>query len=1112
MRKKLVATFLAVGLLVTSVPMSGVNAFEGDSFEKDKYFASVARNRGYIQPELDLSYLNDSYANLPMTYAELPEKYDLRTEGRISPVRNQYFQDCWAIATNDAAGSSAMRQFPLLELSPEHTAKFAYTGEYEQESWPGFFGVDPSEDPYNSGGFSSISLGTMASWKGPVTRDTLGFEYSPEAPVIPDELRNASDFHLQDAVYFPVGIFFEDSYHGNYPEITKTLILTEGAASASFFTGDDKLSLKDDLNWYHKNESPGDHEISIVGWDDNYPKENFSYAGEQPANDGAWLIRNSWGTNTGKDGYQWLSYEDKTIGVSSSYLLEDKNNYKNIYQYDILGWSLLYGCKDENGNVAPTGKAANIFTATENEMLEAVSFYTTDAASEYSISVYTDVEDGIPENESVQLSNMTGTEMYAGYHTIELDTPVYLEKGTNFSIVLELKNPSETYQIAVEAALWKSEEEPQYMGKGRSYIFDPYEGGWYPIAGKINNVYVSSACIKGFTNPVPEEVGVEESVAENAADPANTNVEDKDKIMPALVSTVRFSNEYGPIMEGPAKDGEQITLTSSGADGIIYKMGDGPEIKQDVTSDSPETDITIDFPDGVDNITITACGYKNGEVDGEVLRGREITKTFTKADALLTDLSVNLGDGYNHLNVKDIEGTVHEYGETVYSANTESIVISAQSIDNITINGETYNKSVDGIANYQEYALNDGYNNFEIKVSGDGDSKISHTYKFSVYRTSLEIDYRNEKVIFNENEDKVYVNYNDEEIELKSGDSISEYVNGSYQVFDIKDKNGVLHSIPVYGRFVDGSGIKINYSTEETLQNFSKYWKSSINPDMSEAADHEEGSFKLTPGQDLYVQREATDTAFKSNIIRIEVPKRPEKPDVEVEEITLNSVKLTQLDGVMYGIDYVSESSSSLIENLEPDTEYVVKVYYSSTNNSFKSDVAEVKIKTLSDKPEPDKPEPDKPEPDKPQMDHVILDGKDQSIDLSNGGEFRVRIEGSPEDLTSVYVDNKLVDKRNYTVEKGSIVVIFTDEYTRTLSKGTHSLSFEFTNGQTIDTTFTVTNAFDGNDKATVDNNKPETGDSQSFIGVWIASAVGTLIVLIVAVAVIIGMRRNKKK
>lgn len=52
----------------------------------------------------------------------------------------------------------------------------------------------------------------------------------------------------------------------------------------------------------------GNHGVVIIGWDDNYSKDNFVY--EKPQNDGAWLILNAWGSNWADKGTAWISYED----------------------------------------------------------------------------------------------------------------------------------------------------------------------------------------------------------------------------------------------------------------------------------------------------------------------------------------------------------------------------------------------------------------------------------------------------------------------------------------------------------------------------------------------------------------------------------------------------------------------------------------------------------------------------------------------------------------------------------------------------------------------------------------------------------------------------------
>ena len=82
-----------------------------------------------------------------------------------------------------------------------------------------------------------------------------------------------------------------------------------------------------DVPRYCENSGNGcymNHAMAIIGWDDNYPKENFAKVDENgnrtsgtPEHDGAYLILNSWGKewngSGAKDGVYYISYDEYDV-------------------------------------------------------------------------------------------------------------------------------------------------------------------------------------------------------------------------------------------------------------------------------------------------------------------------------------------------------------------------------------------------------------------------------------------------------------------------------------------------------------------------------------------------------------------------------------------------------------------------------------------------------------------------------------------------------------------------------------------------------------------------------------------------------------------------------
>jgi len=160
----------------------------------------------------------------------------------------------------------------------------------------------------------------------------------------------------------------------------KNALMTYGAVQVSMYMDENYYNVATGAYYYPTSGTNTDHAVTLIGWDDNYSATNFLQA---PAGNGAFLIKNSWGTSWGLSGYFWISYYDAVTAMAvPSYVFSGNDSTtKNTrqYEHDPLGWvsSLGYG--------STTAWFASVFTAVATERLQAVSFY---AASDTSPMLY----------------------------------------------------------------------------------------------------------------------------------------------------------------------------------------------------------------------------------------------------------------------------------------------------------------------------------------------------------------------------------------------------------------------------------------------------------------------------------------------------------------------------------------------------------------------------------------------------------------------------------------------------------------------------------------------------------------------------------------------------
>ena len=453
-----------------------------------------AHGNGYIPLPIDLSYLssnppvetNDSpFPNVKAV--TIPAKYDLRNvngKSYVTSVKNQgSYGTCWAHASLGAIESNMlMQELGTSDLSEMHLAWFTYKGNDSSKIF-GNVSSTVVKTVLDQGGNSFYPTAMFTRLSGPA--------YESEAPYPTYPSKNSPDDYtravrLRDVYYLAFNDFNVNGSTSNM-ETVKRRIMEHGSVMASYY--DNQSSNK---YYYHKTSNgtayyytgggtTTNHAVQIIGWDDSYSRNNFV---TNPGADGAWLIKNSWGTDFGDSGYFWMSYK-QYLTDGTAFIVEKINPDVKVYDYSPLGWTGTWGWTGTSKIVT-----ANVFKSErDNESLSEIGFYAPDNNCNYEINVYTGMS-SMPSSTPVNgssVSTMSGKMDCAGWHTLTLNTPVKLTKGQYFSVVVTYPGRS---QAPVEMNGGMASHAVIENGSFFSYNGTRWE------TGKSNNV---NATIKAYT-------------------------------------------------------------------------------------------------------------------------------------------------------------------------------------------------------------------------------------------------------------------------------------------------------------------------------------------------------------------------------------------------------------------------------------------------------------------------------------------------------------------------------------------------------------------------------------------------------------------------------------
>jgi C1A family cysteine protease len=438
-----------------------------DQYRTDKWFVS-----GIDPSPLDFSHTTgmqiQQKEEVSRLFSTTQSAYDLRDFGKVTRIRDQGQEgNCWAFATY-----ASLESFFMTDEERDFSENNMKNSIYRD--------FDGKE-----GGNRWKSTAYLTRFDGPVLEEDDPYRIGPAT--IPEGVPPVK--HIRNVLFIPER---EDPLDN---ENIKWALTEYGVVQVSFFWDEDGYN-PDTYAFYQNQKTTTNHAVAIVGWDDEFDKSNFP---TQPPGDGAFIIKNSWGSTWGDRGYFHLSYYDTSIRNMAVFTGEDTETADLVYQYDPMGWI------DSIGFSSDTAWFANIFTAGSVETITAVGFYTPVVNASYQIDVYTDPDDG-PWQSGGLVSSATGTIDCPGYTTIDIPD-ARLAADQQFSVIVRLETDGYFFPIPIEWAY------PNYSGNATA---NPNEGyistngaEWHDITGvSIENIDMTTAsvCLKAYTtvSSIPE--------------------------------------------------------------------------------------------------------------------------------------------------------------------------------------------------------------------------------------------------------------------------------------------------------------------------------------------------------------------------------------------------------------------------------------------------------------------------------------------------------------------------------------------------------------------------------------------------------------------------------